>query len=292
MPRLSVFYKTLRDLRWQVFWYGVGLGLMATFIVYIFPSYSSQLSDFQLPEAMRAMVGNVDYATAKGFVSAEFLSWTPLVLVVFAIMGGTGVLAGEEANGTLDLVLAQPVSRTQVALEKLAGLLIATVAICALIYVGWLLSVPFVTIDLNLGALAVTTLNLIPVILFFQAFSMWAGVTLPSRGLATGAAVALAVASYFIFYLGNIVNALEPMRWFSVFYHYHGTEILTDGVNWGGLALLLVLYVFFAGWALLSFQRRDLGVNSTFNLHLPWSSPAGGNNGQKAAEGPGASVLG
>jgi beta-exotoxin I transport system permease protein len=291
MPRLSVMYKTLRDLRWQVIWYGLGLGLMAAFIIYIFPSYSSQLANIELPEAMRAMVGNVDYGTAKGFVSAEFLSWTPLVLVVFAIMGGTGVLAGEETNGTLDLVLAQPISRTQVALEKLLGLLIATLEICAIIYAGWLVSVPFVTIDLSLGELAIATLNLIPVILFFQAFSMWAGVTLPSRGLATGTAVALAVASYFVYYLGNIVDALEPLRWLSVFYHYHGTEILTDGVHWGSLALLLALYVFFAGWALMSFQRRDLGVNSaTLTLHLPWSSRSGAMSVQEAAEGPGASV--
>jgi beta-exotoxin I transport system permease protein len=288
MPRLSVMFKTLRDLRWQVIWYGLGLGLMAAFIVYIFPSYSSQLANIELPEAMRAMVGNVDYGTAKGFVSAEFLSWTPLVLVVFAIMGGTGALAGEETNGTLDLVLAQPISRTRVALEKLLGLLIATLEICAIIYLGWLVSVPFVSIDLGLGELAVTTLNLVPVILFFQAFSMWAGVTLPSRGLATGTAVALAVASYFVYYLGNIVNALEPLQRLSVFYHYHGTEILTDGVNWGGLALLLLLYVFFAGWVLISFQRRDLGVNSTtLSLRLPWGSHAGVDNGPTAAEGPG-----
>jgi len=291
MPRLSIFYKTLRDLRWQVAWYGLGLGLMAAFIVYIFPSYSGQLADIEIPEAMRAMIGNVDYGTADGFVSAEFLSWTPLVLVVFAIMGGTGALAGEEASGTLDLVLAQPVSRTRVAFEKLAGLLLATFEICAVIYLGWLVSVPFVNIDLGLGELAVATLNLIPVIIFFQSFSMWAGVTLPSRGLATGTSVALAVASYFVFYLGNIVNSLEPLRWFSVFYHYHGTEVLTDGVNWGSMALLLAFYVFFAGWALLSFQRRDLGVNSTtLNLRLPWSSPVGGDNVQKTAEGPGAPV--
>lgn len=290
MPRLSILYKTLRDLRWQVLWYGVGLGLMSALVVYIFPSYSGQLADIEIPEAMRAMIGNVDYGTAQGFVSAEFLSWTPLVLVVFAIMGGTGTLAGEEANGTLDLVLAQPVSRSRVLLEKLAGLLIATLGICAVIYAGWLISVPFVEIDLGLGELAVATLNLMPVVLFFESFSMWAGVTLSSRGLATGMAVALAVASYFIFYLANIVDSLEPLQWVSVFYHYHGNEILTDGVHWGGVAVLLALYVLFAGWALLSFQRRDVGVGSTLNLRLPWSSREAGNNARTAAEGPGTSV--
>jgi ABC-2 type transport system permease protein len=268
MRHPSVFYKTLRDLRWQVIWYGIGLGLMSALVVYIFPSYSGQLADIEIPEAMRAMIGDVDYGTAAGFVSAEFLSWTPLVLVVFAIMGGTGTLAGEEASGSLDIVLAQPVSRTRVAVEKLAGLLVATLLICAIVYTGWLISVPFVDIDLGLGELAVATLNLVPLIACFQAFSMWAGVTLPSRGLATGAAVALAVASYFLYYLANIVDALEPLQQLSVFYHYHGTEVLTDGVHWGGVALLLALYVLFAAWALVGFQHRDLGVSAGIKLRL------------------------
>jgi beta-exotoxin I transport system permease protein len=274
MPRLSLLFKTLKDLRWQVLWYGIGLGLMSAFVVYIFPSYSGQLADIELPEAMRALVGNVDYGTAKGFISAEFLSWTPLVLVVFAITSGTGTLAGEEANGTLDLILAQPVSRTRVVLEKLAGLLIATLQICVIIYLGWLLSVPFVEIDLGLGELAVVTANLIPLVIFFEAFALWAGVTLPSRGLATGATVALAIASYFFYYLGNIVDALEPLQHVSVFYHYHGTEVLTDGVHWGGVVLLLALYVLFTGWALFSFQHRDLGVSSMPRwLRLPKLHP-------------------
>lgn len=256
----NVLLKTLRDLRWQIFWYGIGLALMAALVVYIFPSYSDQLGQIEIPEAMRALIGNVDYGTAVGFVSAEFLSWTPLVLVVFAIMGGTAALAGEESNGTLDLIMAQPISRARVAIEKLLALLIATLAICGIIYLGWLISVPFVSIDLGYGELAVATLNMVPLLAFFEAFSMWAGVTLPSKGLATGAAVALAVASYFIFYLANIVDAMEPLQQVSVFYHYHGTEVLMDGVHWGGQAFIVALYLLFAGWALLSFQRRDIGA--------------------------------
>jgi len=268
MRRPSVLYKTLRDLRWQVFWYGIGLGLMSALVVYIFPSYSSQFADFEVPEAMRPFIGDADFATGKGFLSAEIFSWVPLIMVVFAIMGGTSALAGEEASGTLDLALAQPMTRTRLLLEKLAGLLVAAALIFLLIYAGWLISVPFVDIDVSLGELAVATANMLPLIAFFQAFSLWAGVTLPSRGLATGAAVGLAVVSYFVFYLGGIVDAVEPLQWATVFYHYHGTEILTDGVDWSGLGLLVALDALFTGWAVVSFQRRDLGVSAGLNLRL------------------------
>ncbi|HEX5370830.1 MAG TPA: ABC transporter permease subunit [Dehalococcoidia bacterium] len=273
MPRPSIFRKTLRDLRWQIVWYGLGLGLMAAFVVYVYPSYSSQLADLELPDAMKAMIGNADYGTPQGFLSGELLSWAPLVLVVFAVMGGTSALAGEEANGTMDLLLAQPISRVRLALEKLVALLVATLAICAIIYAGFLISVPFVDINIGLDDLLAGTLNLVPLVLLFESFSMWAGVALPSRGVATGLSVAVAVASYFFYYLGNLVDALHPLRWTSVFYHYHGTEVLSDGINWAGVLLLCSLYVLFAVWALYLFQQRDIGVASQ-GLRLPWQRGA------------------
>lgn len=260
----SVALKTLRDLRWQVFWYGLGLALMSAFVIYIYPSYSEQLADIELPEGFRALVGDVDYATGPGFVSAEFLSWVPIVLVIFAIMSG-GSLSAEEKNGTLDLLLAQPIERSHLFLEKVAALAIAALAITGIIYIGWLASVPFVDIDVGLGALAVATLNLLPLVLFLQVFTMWAGLIMP-RGVATGAVVAFAVVSYFVDYIAKLVADLEDIRLVSVFYHYRGTEILTEGVNWPGVAVLLGLYAAFVVWALTAFKRRDIGVGAPLSL--------------------------
>jgi len=37
----------------------------------------------------------------EGFLTAEFFSTMPFVLITMAIIAGTGALAGEEAGGTL-----------------------------------------------------------------------------------------------------------------------------------------------------------------------------------------------
>jgi ABC-2 type transport system permease protein len=269
MRRPSVFLQTLRTLRWQVFWYGAGLALMAAFVVYVYPSYASQLADIDIPEAMRALIGDVDYGTGKGFLSAEFLSWVPIVVVVFAVMSGTGAIGNEEANGTLDLLLAQPISRRRVAIEKLAGLFAATALLALITYIGWLISVPFVDIDVSLGDMAVSTANLVPLMLALQSLACLASVTLPSRGVATGAVTAFAVASYFINYIASLVDALEPIRVVSVFYHYHGTEVLTDGVQWAGLVVLLVLCAVFSALTVAGLERREIG-GGQLRFSLPW----------------------
>lgn len=259
MRRPSILSKLLRDLRWQVFWYGLGLVLMAALIVYIYPSYSDQLAAFEIPEALRALIGEVDFGTPKGFLAAEFFSWIPIILAVFAITSGTAAIGGEESNGTLDLLLAQPVSRRRVAIEKLAGLLIASTAIVLIAYIGWLISVPFVDIDVGLGELAVATLNLLPLVLVLQSLACLATVMFASRGTATGAVTAFAVGSYFINFIASLVESIEPIRIVSVFHHYHGIDVLMDGVHWSGLGLLIALYVTFAVLTVYGFERREIG---------------------------------
>jgi ABC-2 type transport system permease protein len=249
-----------------VFWYGLGLALLSAVVVYVYPSYSSQMGDFEIPEALKALIGDADWSTGTGFVSAEMLSWTPIILAIFAITSGASALAGEESDGTLDLLLATPLPRSRIFFEKLAALFTAGAAILAIMYAGWLISVPFVDIDVGLGELIVATANQLPLLILFQAFTVFMTMVLPSRGIATGATVAFAVASYFVFYLAALVDVLEPFRYFSVFYHYHGTEVLDDGVHVAGLALLLFLGAVFTflGWR--AFLHRDIGVGGVFQL--------------------------
>ena len=46
----------------------------------------------------------------------------PLLLLIAAIGAGARATAGEEERGTLDLLLANPISRRRLVLEKLAAL--------------------------------------------------------------------------------------------------------------------------------------------------------------------------
>ena len=46
------------------------------------------------------------------FLDMNFFAFMPLILGVFAVLGGSGLVVSDEENGTLDLVLAHPVRRT------------------------------------------------------------------------------------------------------------------------------------------------------------------------------------
>ena len=68
----------------------------------------------------------------EGFLSLAFFSYLPLILGVFAVLAGSGLLAADEENGTLDLILAHPVSRTALFLGRLLAFVVATLAILGL----------------------------------------------------------------------------------------------------------------------------------------------------------------
>jgi len=263
--RGTVFFKTLQDHLWQVFWYGVGLALLAALVVYVYPSYNDQMAEFEIPEALEGFLGDADFATPEGFLSAEFFSYAPALLVIFAIMAGTSALGGEEASGTLELLMAQPVSRARVAVEKLVGLFVSICFIAMLIYCGWLISVPFVEIDISYLKLASATAQIVPLVMFFSALSVWAAAAL-GRKLATGVVTAVAVASYFVEYLANIVDVLKPLQWISVFHYHDGVNALGGDFEPWRLLVLIAATAIAAAMAVKAFENREIGAQDEITV--------------------------
>ena len=264
MPQASVFGKALRDVRWQVFWYGLGLALLGALVAYIYPSYRDQLADFEIPDAFKAFLGeNADYASPEGYLTAEFFSWTPILLVIFALMQGTNLIGGEESNGTIDILLAQPIRRRTLLIEKFAAYAIGSLGIAAFACAGWFGSIPFVDIDISLGVLLVATFNLVPVTLMFGALALYLSVALPARQQATGVAAAISIATYMVNYLASLVDVLKPFRWLSPFHYANTTSALSSGIDWPKLGVLVLLIAIFVLLAVRAFERRDIGIRGS-----------------------------
>lgn len=260
MFRPSVFLKAMRDQRGMVLGFGLGSALMAALILSVYPSYQVALEDFEMPPAFKAIVGDVEISTASGFLTIEFFAWMPVLLAVYAIIQGTGVLAGEESSGTLDLLLAQPISRTRLFIEKAASIVVGTLAIVGLILPGFAIPYAAVDIDVSLGRILAATVALAPLMLAFAGLALLAASFLATRRDAASVLTAVAVASFFLNSLGQAVAILEPLQPASLFYYYHSPDILRSGVDFVGMGVLLGVAVVAGGLALALFQRRDIGV--------------------------------
>lgn len=263
MRALSIFAKTLRDQRWQVIGFGFTLAAIAAMDVFIWPTYEETFQNFELPPALQALLGEAEIGTPEGFLSAEFFSWIPILLIVFAIIQGTGAVAGEESSGTMDLLLAQPVSRRSVVAQKAAATLVALLLIAGIGYVGFLVSVPFTDIDISLWDLLVAVLNMLPIAALFYALALWAGTAAPNRAAAAAGMVALATAAYFLYSISNGVDALRDLRYATPFYYYGAGRSLTEGLVWWHAGLLSFVAAGFIALTLWTFERRDIAAGGS-----------------------------
>jgi ABC-2 type transport system permease protein len=204
--------------------------------------------------------GKLSIGTPAGFLAAEFFSWVPVLLIVYAVINGTGAIAGEESAGTLDLLMAQPVTRREVVVEKVLAGAIGAGAIIAIGFLGFLVTVPPVPIDIALRDILVACVNLFPITLLFYALSFWLGVAAPNRGMAASIAVAVATASYFVDLVTNAVDALSWLEYATPFHYYGGGLPLVDGIVWWHFGLLTGVAVAMLVLAERAFERRDIAT--------------------------------
>ena len=257
----SVFTKSLRDQKWQILGFGLALAVIGALDVFIWPAYRDALQNLQVPAAVQAFLGSdLSIATGPGFLSSEFFSWTPILLIVYAVIQGTGAIAGEEGSGTLDLLLAQPVARRDVLVQKAAASCLGSVLMVAIGAGGFFVSVPFVDINVTLREITLAMANMLPITLFFFALSLWLSAVAPSRGLASGVAIGVVTAAYFVNTLANGVRSLDSLKYASPFYYYGAGLPLVDGIAWPHVALLLGLAAAFVVLALRAFECRDVAT--------------------------------
>ncbi len=155
---LTVCRYSLRRFRGQVLGWGVALALLAWMIMSVYDSIASQQETIvrlisSYPKELMAFFGSggvgLTMFTPEGFLAFEFFSLMPVILGVFSVLMGSGLLVGDEEKGTLDLVLAHPVSRAAQFTGRFLAFVCATAGILATIWIAFVLSTMWSTLDLN-----------------------------------------------------------------------------------------------------------------------------------------------
>lgn len=262
----SIFERALHEQRRALVGWSAGMAGLALTLLALFPSLRgneeiSKLID-AYPQTFRTMFAVADFTTGPGYLRAELFSLTgPLLLVILAVLWGSDAVAGEEARGTIDLLLANPVSRARVVLEKWATLAVAVMVVT--LTLGVALGAGDVALHMEVPAdrlvAALTATALLA--LLFGSVALALGAATGRRAVARGITAALVVASYLVSSLAGVVSWLQPVRPASPWYHALGVDPLTVGFAPWHLVVLAVVTVCFGGIAVAGFDRRDLGVS-------------------------------
>ena len=262
----NVFLKSLRDLRRSFAWWTCGLAGYVALIASVYPTVRDNPDLEKLvesyPEALKAFIafgGQFDFTSAAGYLGSELFSFMmPALFLVAAVGHGAGTLAGEEERGTIDLLLSSPLSRTRVALEKLAAMCVELAALGVVLWLALWVGARAFSMEVSVAHLASATALLVVLALAYGAIAFMVAAATGRKTLAIGLTVALAVGAYLVNSLASLVEVLEPFQKATPFYHYAVADPLRQGLDpWHTLFLLAVGSVAAAAGVLL-FDRRDL----------------------------------
>lgn len=258
----SIFSKTFYEKRWVMVAWFVGMMFMAWLTMIFYPvlktSFGTTLSN--IPQSLQTVLGNANsYKTVPGYVSTQiFALRMPMFALVMAISIFIGLSAGDEERGTLESLLAQPVSRAQVFWHKFgAGAALTAVASVG-IWLGVVASFPFIHGTMSLWDLALASFACWLVGLAFGAITYGLGALLGRKGLAIGIASALAFFSYLLTSLAPSVDKLQQVQKVSLFYYYNTPEVATNGLRLTNILVLLAVIIIFCVLGLFVFRHRDL----------------------------------
>ena len=198
-------------------------------------------------------------STAEGFYEAETYGlMVPISVIVVTAVIGSRALAGEEQNRTMGLLLANPIRRSRVVLEKFMAMVVYALAVGFAVFAGvWLGSLA--------GGLGIDPLNIAAA----SVLGTLVGLVFGSLALALSAAVGrVRVAAFgtvgaaLAFHLVNSFASLNDnlAAWAKVspFAYYLNTHPLETGMDWGNAAILTGFSVVLVVLAVVLFERRDI----------------------------------
>ncbi len=263
----SVLLKTFYDQRRALVAWAVSLLLLVGMYVAIWPSIKRQpsLSDFlqNMPEAFRSLfaASGADMSTPVGYVQIELLSFMgPLLLILYAVMAGAAAVAGEEDGHTLDLLLANPLGRTRLVLEKAAAMVLGTLGLAAVLGVGLVVEGQWAQMHLPVGDVAAAMLHMALLGLVFGALALAIGAAIGHTTAARAVPAVVAVVTYVVNGLGPQVSWLKPFQKLSPFYQYIGHDPLRHGVSVAGVAVAVGTVAVLMAVAVVGFRRRDVAA--------------------------------
>jgi len=273
---MTILRHTLGRFRGQVIGWGVALFVFGFYMVSFYDTIASQRETIEqllksYPPELFAFLGDTNGVfTPQGYLTMEFFSYMPLIIGVFVVLAGSGLLASDEENGTLDLLLAHPVSRTGLFMGRLLAFVLATCGILAITWLGFVVAMSWSTLDIGWVEMALPFLSLLAVLLPFGTLALMLSMLLPSRRLAAMTAGLLLVLSFFLTSLARMNQDLKTIARLSPLDYYQSGDAIL-GLN-GNLFLgLLAVAGLFAALAWWRFQGRDIRVGGEGSWRLPSS---------------------
>jgi ABC-2 type transport system permease protein len=265
---LGLIYKAVRETRVSTLAFAAGLFVFELLVGIMLATFHKEFSDKFLPLEFIQKIFAALLGTEVGTVGPAVLSmlgWIhPIVLALVwahAIVVCTRVPAGEVDRGTLDVLLALPVTRTSVYASESAvfvcsNLLIVGAGFGGNVVGNWISGLERAG---SLGQFTLVALNLYALSLAAGGMSAFLSSVCDRRGRAMGTAFAILMASLFLSSMSTFNTIVKSVSVVSLMNYYRPYGILQGQASpLGDIIVLLAIGTVLWIIGAVVFVRRDL----------------------------------
>lgn len=275
----NVYRRWMRDRRRSTIIWSVSVALVSVVTAAFYESLGQtagqNTDDSSAVSSMLGLGEGIDPRTPVGFLWAmNYSNQLPWLLMALGIALGTAAIAGDESDGTLEYLLSNPVTRTEIAVARFAGMVTVLTVASIVNLVAVAVTAPLfglgeeVTITepdgstitasgVTFDQLVVGGLSALAVALGSGAVAFVLGAASGRRGFALGVSSGFAVAGYVMYTLSNVTGDHEWLTWFSPWRWFIDDAMMVNGLTvdilWPVALAAICLVV---GWQ--AFLRRDL----------------------------------
>jgi len=264
--RWRLFVQTLRWQRVRLVVVILAGAAWGALMPVLFDAFSDTIRELAnsgaFPEEM-LNIGSGSLFTLPGTITLGLQHPLALAMLgIFAVGASSTAIAGERARGTLEVLLARPISRVALYLSILAALLLAVLLVLGAILGGMIGGATAVGLvdELDLAQMPLVLLNGFGLWAAFTTFGLAMSVTFDRPGPAIGLTLGWVLIHYFLEILGSLWTDAAWTQEYSLLHHFNPGEILTGRVDPTDLLIVFAAAVIPLIYALIVFPRRDLAA--------------------------------
>ncbi len=272
----SVFGKSLRDSTPAMLGVGLLLGLVVLVTMVAIGDQFDTVQERQalamqmelLPDLFQGLLGPaIALDTLPGFLSWRLVGIMPLMIGLWSVTALGATLASEASRGTLEMVLATPLRRRSLAVQKFLGHAVAlALALAFISVVAWLASIAFAKLPGDEMSLvtALSEFAMVGAIALLGGALAFMASALFGRSLGIGIGGVYLFAAFAVNGYAGLVPGFDILRLGSAFYWTQGHRPMAGSSDLPAVAFVFALAAVFALIGVALFVRRDL--NSPVSL--------------------------
>jgi ABC-2 type transport system permease protein len=267
----ALLRRTLAAGRWRLIAVAAGLATWGFLLPVIYATFGADFRQLveggyfaDLFDAFTAFGGGSVF-TLDGSVALGFLHPIPIALVaVLAVGYPVAALAGERQRGTLEVLLARPISRRTVYATAMAATTVYVVVALAANLAGVVAGAVLFDVadELEPARLLLVWANAVLLFATLGAIALAVSASFDRFEPALGLVLGFAIVSYAVELLGALWPDMAAWRPWSLFHYFQPAQILAGDASPTDAAVLAGISVAAISYGLWVFPRRDLAAPS------------------------------